>query len=106
MRAVYEMSPVIIGAIKLMSESFGNTNVKLISKGMYRLNPDAQSPLGTLGADIEIEGMKVFLGYQQAEDILIYGQKAADSFVFKIIEPEYKRSLRKLKIQEIHPDID
>jgi hypothetical protein len=106
MRYVFEMSPIILNAIKLMANSFGGTDVKLISKEMYRVKSDESSLVGSLGVDIEIQGMKVFLGYTLAEDITIYGQKVADSFVFEILKSEYLRGMRKLKIQEIHPDIE
>ena len=83
-----DISPIIYGAIKRLQNSFGGTKVKLLSEKMYRRTPDEYCALGNLGVDIEIEGIKTFLGCElHAEDIACtpYGQMIADEFVFKII---------------------
>lgn len=65
-----EVSPIIYGAIEILRKSFGGTEVKLISEKMYRREPDEWTPLGKLGVDIEINGIKTFLGCESiAEDI-------------------------------------
>jgi hypothetical protein len=87
-----EISPIIHGAIERLKNSFGGTEVKLISEEMYRLAPDEFSPVGKLGVDIEIMGIKTFLGCESAaEDIACtpYGQMLADEFVHRVIKGAY-----------------
>lgn len=87
-----EISPIIHGAIKRLRNSFGGTNIELISESMYRQPPSEFCPLGYLGVDIKVEGIKVFLGCESmAEDIACtpYGQMIADQFVFDVIKAAY-----------------
>jgi len=84
-----EISPIVYAAIERLKNSFGGTDVKLLSEKMYRLKPDENSSIGRLGVDIEIMGIKTFLGCESmAEDIACtpYGQMIADEFVFNIIK--------------------
>lgn len=83
-----EISLLIYGAIERIENSFGKTEVKLISEKMYRIAPDEYAPLGKLGADIEIMGVKTFLSCSLAEEIACtpYGQRIADEFVAKVIK--------------------
>lgn len=78
-------------AINIMRNSFGGTNVKLVGEKLYRTKPDEFCKLGRLGIDIEIEGVKTFMGIESlAEDIAFlpppYGQMIADEFVYNIIK--------------------
>lgn len=87
-----EISPIIYGAIERLKNSFGGTEVKLLSEKMYRITPDEFTPLGKLGVDIEIMGIKTFLGCESmAEDIACtpYGQMIADEFVARVIKEAY-----------------
>lgn len=87
-----EISPIIYGAIERLKNSFGGTEVKLLSEKMYRIAPDKYTPLGRLGVDIEIEGIKTFLGCEScAEDIACtpYGQMLADDFVYNVLKTAY-----------------
>lgn len=86
-----EIPKAIHVAIIKLGKSFGGTNVKLLSEKMYRLTPDEFTPLGKLGVDIEIEGIKTFLGCESiAEDIAWlpdpYGQAIADELVYNVIK--------------------
>lgn len=84
------ISPIIYEAVEILRKSFGGTNVKILSKEMYRLTPDEYSKAGRLGVDIEIEGIKVFFGCESnAESILEYGQHMADQFIFDIMKKTY-----------------
>jgi hypothetical protein len=87
-----EISLHIYGAIEKLRKSFGGTDVKLISEKMYRIAPDEFTPLGKLGVDIEIMGIKTFLGCESAaEDIACtpYGQMLADEFVATVIRTSF-----------------
>jgi hypothetical protein len=84
-----EITPIIHGAIERLRSCFGGTRVELLSKEMYRLPPSEFAAAGYLGVDIEIEGIKTFLGHESlAEDIAIHphGQMFADQFVFDVIK--------------------
>lgn len=87
-----EISPIIYGAIEVMKKCFGGTGVRLISTEMYRLKPTEDAKAGKIGVDIEIEGVKTFLSYNDfAEDIACspYGQMIACEFVYRIIKAAY-----------------
>lgn len=76
-------------SIKIMRKCFGGTKVKLISEKMYRIAPDEYTPLGKLGVDIEIEGIKTFLGCESmAEEIACTpcGRLIAEEFIYSVIK--------------------
>lgn len=78
-----EISPILLSAIERLKFSFGGTDVRLLSNKMFRITPDEFTPLGKLGVDIEIMGIKTFLSCEIAEEIACtpYGQMIADEFV-------------------------
>ena len=87
-----EISPIIYSAIERLKNSFDGTEIKLLSEKMYRTTPDEFTPLGKLGVDIEIMGIKTFLGCESmAEDIACtpYGQMLTDEFVATVIRTAY-----------------
>jgi hypothetical protein len=87
-----KISPIIYGAIDKLKKCFGGTKIELLSEEMYRQPPSEFCPLGYLGVDIKVEGIKVFLGCESmAEDIACtpYGQSIADDFVFRVIKEGY-----------------
>jgi len=55
-----EIDIVIHQAINLMRETFGGTEVQLISDKMFRSTPNKECPLGCLGVTITVEGKKHF----------------------------------------------
>jgi hypothetical protein len=84
-----DISPIIFSAIERLRLCFEGTHVELISEKMYCLPPDEYSPIGKLGVDITIEGIKVFLGCESmAEEIACtpYGQNIAEEFVYLTIK--------------------
>ena len=82
------ISPIIYAAIERIGYSFGGTEVKLLSEEMYRRAPDEFCALGRLGVDIEVDGIKTFLGCGIAEDMSCgpYSQMIADEFVWYTIK--------------------
>ena len=66
--------------VERMREAFGGTDI-LILTDLYRLTPTPDAPGGKLGADLWIEGKKIFMGYSEMEDLLIYGPHLAEEFV-------------------------
>lgn len=85
-----EIPRIIYAALDVMRNCFGGTEVKLLSKKMYRLPPDEYAKAGRLGVDIEVMGIKTFFGCESnAEDILTYGQPIADEFVAMLIKDAY-----------------
>jgi hypothetical protein len=92
-----KISPIIYGAIEKLRNSFGGTDVKLLSEEMYRKAPDEYTPLGKLGVDIEIMGIKTFLGCESmAEDIACtpYGQMLAEEFIAIIMKEVYPNKFK------------
>jgi len=69
--------------IELMRTAFGGTDILILSD-LYRLEPDEFHKGGKLGADIWVEGNKVFMGYQEIEDMVLYGPHIAEEFVYHI----------------------
>jgi hypothetical protein len=45
MKYIFEITAIIYNAVELMKNSFGGTDVEIISKNMYRLKPDVYSQL-------------------------------------------------------------
>ena len=81
-----EISPIIHAAIKVMQRQFGGTEVKLISKEMYRLEPTEHAPAGRLGVNIEINGITAFLGCESNAEHMLepYGDAMAQEFIMGV----------------------
>ena len=73
------------GGIELMKRAFGGTDILILSD-LYRLEPTKFCPGGKVGADIWVEGVKTFMGYQEIEDMFIYGPHLAEDFVYQILK--------------------
>lgn len=89
---------MIFAAIDVIKNCFGGLEVNLISEKMYRRAPDEFTPLGKLGVDIEINGIKTFLGCESmAEQIMCnpMGQMIAEEFAYTILS-ENKFEWKKL----------
>jgi hypothetical protein len=85
-----EISKILLKAVDLLREAFGGTDVKIISKEMYRQPPSEFAKAGHLGIDIEIEGIKTFFGHElHATDMLIF-KGLNEEFVYKILMTKYK----------------
>ncbi len=80
-----EINPIIHKAVEILQRQFGGTDVKLISKEMYRLEPTEQAPAGALGVNIQIHGITTFLGYGYAEDLLTYGDPLAQDYIIQML---------------------
>ena len=94
------IAKVIYLAIDIIKKRFGGIDVKLISDKMYRISPDEYTPLGKLGVDIEIEGIKTFLGCESMAQEIVhtpYGSMVADEFIFNIIKPNLKNMKSEFK---------
>jgi len=70
--------------VEILREAFGGTDILILSD-LYRLTPTEHAPGGKVGADLWIEGTKVFIGYSEMEDVLTYGQHIAEDIVGKIL---------------------
>jgi len=84
-----DIAPQIYQAIEILRKTFGGTKVELLSTEMYRLPPSELCALGYLGVDIEVEGIKVFLGCESmAEDIAWnpIGHLIANDFIYNILK--------------------
>jgi hypothetical protein len=73
--------------IELMKLAFGGTDILILSD-LYRLEPDEYHKGGKLGADIWVEGKKVFMGFSEIEDLMIYGPMMAEQYVYNILNDE------------------
>ena len=98
-----EIPATITIAVEYMRKSFGGTDVEITS-GFYRSAP----PVALLGCDIEVKipgydmlPVKTFLLYSLAEDVAFnQAQQIADSVVYGLLKPEFKKWQRQLKIEE------
>ena len=96
-----EISPIILEAVKIMRTCFGGVDIEIIDDEMSRKFPSHDNPHGLLGITILIEDTNVFLTYQIAEDISVYGIHIAESFVYNFISIEKTiNDFRKIKIDE------
>ena len=67
------ISKIIAKTIELLQEEYPEYDIKLISKEMYRQPPTEYALAGHLGVDIEILGIKTFMGHElHAEDMLCH----------------------------------
>jgi len=78
--------PLIYWAVDQMRESFGGTEVNIISTEMERTEPTEFAKAGVCGFRCEIEGIKTFIPYSACEDMTAYGQHIADELVFMTIK--------------------
>lgn len=88
------ISDVMLAAVDFLRHktSFGEIDVKILSENEYRQPPDEFAPAGRVGADIEVEGVKLFLGHEcMAEPILWYGAIVADEVVYNCLKVKYDR---------------
>ena len=101
-----EISPVIINAIELLKNTqFGEIDVKLLSTEMIRSTPTQHNKIGLLGVKIEIEGQNMFLTYQTAEDMLIYGRQLAEEIIYPFMKERIKQYERLVKLNDIKKNI-
>jgi len=77
--------------IELLKKAFGGTDILILSD-LYRLEPDEFHKGGKLGADIWVEGIKIFMGFQEIEDMIIYGPAVAESIVSLILHTKDESS--------------
>lgn len=71
--------------IEILRTAFDGTDILILSD-LYRRNPDKYCLAGRLGADIWVEGVKIFIGYSEMEDILIYGKHLAEEIIREILK--------------------
>lgn len=86
------VSEVMLAAVDFLRHNtdFGELDIKILSEEEYRLPPEEHVPLGRWGADIEIDGVKVFLGHESmAEEILWYGKPVANQFLYHVLKEKY-----------------
>ena len=80
-----EISPLIYEAIKILQRQFGGSDIKLVSKEMYRLEPSEHALAGALGVNIQLEGITAFLGLESnAINIVTYGDPMAQEFIIGV----------------------
>jgi hypothetical protein len=77
---------VIERAVETLRSCNGGTDVLLLSKELYRKEPIPPATLGSLGVDTWVEGVRFFLTYSLAEDILVYGETVANEVVKALIK--------------------
>jgi len=70
--------------VDILRQAFGGTDVLILSD-LYRLEPTKEAPGGRVGADLWIEGTKSFVGYQEMDDMMVYGIHLAESIVATIL---------------------
>lgn len=105
METFNEIPPAIKIAVDFMRQSFGGTEVEIVSEA-YRLSPSEDAPAGALGCDVhvsipghEMNPVKLFLRNSIAEDMAFnnmagasgLAQMIADEIVFECIRPEYEK---------------
>ena len=75
--------------VEILREAFDGTDVLILSD-LYRLEPTEHAKGGKVGADLWIEGTKVFVGYAEMDDVLVYGKHLAEDIVGRILIEKYK----------------
>lgn len=88
MEDLSKISKTIYAGIKVMQRQFGGTDVKLISKEMYRLKPSEDAAAGRLGVDIEIHGIKAFLGCESNAEHMLepWGDAVAQEYIVGVLK--------------------
>jgi hypothetical protein len=112
METYKEIPPAIKIAVDFMKESFGGTDVEIVSEA-YRLSPSEDAPAGALGCDVQVSipghvmtPVKIFLRNSIAEDMAFnstggasgLAQMVADEIVFECIRPEYEKLREKMGV--------
>jgi len=106
-----EIPKVIHLAIEMITaslQSFGGSEVNIIS-GMYRKEPNEFYKAGQLGLDIELDGVKVFLGCESMAEEMVYNQMGkfiVDDFVHHTIKDAFREIQEKISDKEISTAID
>jgi hypothetical protein len=94
-----EIPLIIWNAINVLRKSFNGTEIEILDTEMIRAKE------GYLGVHISIyiinKYYRVFLKFNLAEDIFVYGQRVADEFIFNIIKDDFIKSQRKMKLEKI-----
>lgn len=110
------MEQIILQAVEVLKKSFGGIEVEVIDTEMSRKYPDSFAPSGYLGVSIlvdsDVNKHRVFLKYQDAEDILysmVDSKLMAESYIMNIINVDlpklmikYKKIERKEKLRKIN----
>ena len=87
------ISKIISKTIELLQEEYPEFNIKLLTEKMYRMPPSEYAKAGHLGVDMEILGVKVFMGHElHAEDMLCHplGDILRKDFVYGTVFKKYK----------------
>ena len=106
-----EIPKVIYLAIEMITaslQSFGGDKVKIVS-GMYRKEPNEFYKAGQLGLDIELDGVKAFLGCESMAEEMVYnpmGKFIVDDFVYDTIKDKYWRIQESIAGKELANLID
>lgn len=77
-------SDVFNMGVECLRNAFDGTDVLILSD-LYRQKPNEYYPAGKLGADIWVEGIEVFMGHSEMEDVLVYGKHMAEEIIGKIL---------------------
>lgn len=83
------ISGIIYVAVGMLKKVEFADDLIILSKEMYRSEPDKNNEIGMLGVDIEINGVKTFLSAAIAEDMICYpnGMFIATEFVYGVLNP-------------------
>ena len=101
-----EISNTIIGCIKFLNTIYPDFNIKIIDDDMTRKFPNSYNPNGYWGVTISICDYETFLKNQMAEDILSYGSKVAESYVYSFLNTTnlmelLQNEVRKYRLDDI-----
>jgi len=95
---IKNIPPVIHLAIDIMRKRFGGTKVEIVGDRMYRLPPSSDAPAGKLGIDIEVQGIRAFLGCSSNAEEMVHGtmgEALADEFIYSVIKQDFMRNSNK-----------
>lgn len=100
------MSDIILNAINILRNCIDGIQIEILDSEMNRKYPDNFNPIGYLGVSISIDlkdfkKYNIFFKYQIAEDICIYGENVAMSYLFDIIKDDFIKFERKLKLEQL-----
>lgn len=94
---------VVLRSIEIMKQCFGGIEIDILDNDMSRKESSLKLGLSIL-VSISNYGAKhrVFLGYQECEDICACGESVANEYVYLIIKDDIVKIQRKLKLQKIN----
>ena len=93
---------IVLRAVEIMKLCFGGIDIDILDNDMVRKESSLKLGITVLMSIDYGNKHRVFLGYQECEDICTYGESVANEYVYLIIKDDFVKIQRKLKLQKIN----